>query len=721
VQKLFKPKLLPTKVLADFFCAHLKSMDKAGKCCFDEAYRQLCFLVPLIAASFNFFTPILQGNEMNSPTAHSKITVANYGTWTSPITAEKIAEGETAIINMLVDEKSTYWCELRPNNRGRYTIVKRDADGNLQDMTPPDFNVRTFVHEYGGGAFTVSKGIIYASNGSDNAVYMIKPDSFPIRITQGQERININGLPKWKGVRFADMHHTRYGLVAVGENHDAEKPVENFLALIDIQSGAYKKLAYGFDFYSSPVISKDEKKIAWICWNHPEMPWTNTELWVADIEPDGSLKNPKRIAGEIPEAIFQPQWSPDGILYFVTDRDRGWWNLHRYEKGKIENICPMEAEVAEPLWVFQKSTYAFLGAKIAFAYNKNGAWHLGISDPETKQWQPIDHNSVSIQQMRSGENCVQFLEGYAQAPQSIMQLDNTAGYHLKILFSKDNPYDIGYLSMPQHIVFPSNGRVSYGFYYAPANKDFRAPEGEKPPLIVMSHGGPTSQARSAFQLKMQYWTSRGFAVLDVDYGGSTGYGRAYRNLLNNSWGIVDVEDCVNGALFLVKKGLADPDKLVIRGGSAGGYTTLAALAFKHTFKAGASYYGVADITALAHDTHKFEQRYMEQLIGKYPEEKKLWEARSPINSVDKIKCPLILFQGENDPIVPMNQSVMIFEALKKRGIIVELHVYPGEEHGFRQLPNIVHSLNREKDFYLEVFGLAQQKMQESEYRIQNSE
>lgn len=661
----------------------------------------ICSLIlqisPLIFPNF------LQSKDMTTEAINIK--TASYGTWISPISAEKISHGSSAKLNMLIDENNTYYTEARPENKGRSTIVKRDQDGKLQDMTPPDFNARTFVHEYGGGAFTVSKGVIYASSGTDSAIYVIHPGKDPVRLTEGQKKIDVDGVTKFEGTRFADMHVSKQGLIAVGEHHSPGKTVENFLALIDLTTGKYKKIASGNDFYSSPAISPDGKKIAWITWNHPYMPWTNTELWLADIADDGSFKNQKRIAGDIPESIFQPQWSLDGILYFVTDRNSGWWNIHRYSDGKIENVFPIKAEVAEPLWVLGRSTYAFLGKLIVFTYNSEGIWRLGLLDPEKKQWRSLGNTGVSIQQVRSGDHFVQFLESYADKGEALVQVDDKPNHPIRTLSSTEPFVSGDYISQAQHIAFPSNGRTAYGFYYPPKNKDFEGPKDELPPLVVMIHGGPISQARGAFQLKHQYWTTRGFAVLDVNYGGSTGYGREYRSLLNHHWGIVDVEDAINGAKFLADKGLVDRNKLVIRGGSAGGFTTLAALTLGDTFKAGANYYGVADITALAHDTHKFEKHDMEQLVGKYPEEKELWLKRSPINSVDKITSPLIIFQGEDDAIVPKNQSIMIYEALKAKGIPTEIHIYPGEEHGFRQAANIVHSLKRESEFYLEVFNL----------------
>lgn len=616
----------------------------------------------------------------------------SYGTWDSSISAESITKGPASAHDMQVDGDYTYWSESRPENKGRSTIVRRDALGKIEEITPPDFNARTFVHEYGGGAFTVVNGTIYSSNGDDGAIYIIEPNSMPRRLTTGD-------------TRFADMHLTSYGLVAVGEHHGSKESVENFLALIDTQTGSYKKLAHGYDFYSSPAISTDGKKIAWISWNHPNMPWTNTELWTAEFDEKGELKNALQICGSLSESIFEPQWSPDGILYFVTDRDSCWWNVHRYVNGRVENVCPMEAEVAEPLWTFGMSTYAFLGDKIVFTYNREGRWYLAILDPITKKWEKLEQEGTYLHQLQSGRNCVRFLEQYSDKGEALVQIDDKPGLPITVLKSQPLPIEEGDISIPRHISFSSNGRTAYGFYYPPKNKNYQALQTEKPPLIVMIHGGPTAQATGSFQFEHQFWTNRGFAILDVNYGGSTGYGRVYRNLLNREWGIVDVEDCVNGALYLARNGLVDSDKLAIRGGSAGGYTTLAALAFKDTFKAGASYYGVADITALARDTHKFEKRYMEQLVGNYPEEKSLWESRSPIHSVDHISSPLILFQGEDDPIVPKNQAIMIYEALKKRDVIAELHIFPGEAHGFRQAKHLVESLNREVQFYLETFGL----------------
>lgn len=621
----------------------------------------------------------------------SAIYATPFGLWNSPVTAENVAKGSLYIQNIKVEGTNTYLSVMRPENKGKSTIMRIDLEGDCKDMTPSDFDVRTFVHEYGGGAFTVFNGTIYASRGSDNQIYIIRDDEDPKQLTHSPH------------LRFSDMHISPWGLIAVTEKHEENAPVENFLSLINLNDGNVKKIASGYDFYSSPALSKDGKKIAWISWNHPEMPWTNTELWVAEFGEGGHLENQKKVRGS-QESFFQPQWGSDHFLYFVTDKDQGYWNIHRYKEGQIENLIPMKAEVAVPLWNFDLSTYALTDKKIFFSFNQEGKWHLGAFDLQSHQWTEIPTSGSVIYQLRAGNHFVRFLEQYPEKEKALLQLDDQEGYPLSVIYSQITYLDNGYISIPQHISFPSKNRQAYGFYYPPQNFHYKNPSDEKPPLIVTIHGGPTSQTMGTFDLAKQFWTTRGYAILDVNYGGSTGYGRDFRNLLNHQWGIVDVEDAVNGALFLVKHGLADENRLTIRGGSSGGYTTLAALSFTNTFKAGASYYGISDIVALTKDTHKFEKTYVDLLIGKYPEEKKIWEERSPINSVDQIKAPLILFQGEEDKVVPKNQSMMIYDALKKKGIYTELYIYPEEDHGFRQSKNIIDALKKEEAFYQKVFN-----------------
>lgn len=649
--------------------------------------------------------PLAFSKEKNDFSSEKGKIVAPYGSWCSPISAETLAKGSVRIMEMHIDGDWTYLLLFRPENNGYGSIFRIGLNGEQEEVTPPDFNVKTSVHEYGGGAFTVSKGIVYASSGQDGKIYLFEQGKPARALTEGQKRVEHEGKIVFSGTRFADFLVTNRGLVAVGESHVPGEEVENFLALINVKTGSFEKLSSGFDFYSSPALSPDGKKLAWLSWNHPDMPWTHTELWVAEFTKDGKLEGQKRLAGEAQESIFQPQWSKEGMLYFVSDRESGWWNIFRISKGTVENICPMSAEIAVPAWSFAQSTYAFLGNQIVFAFNQDGYWNLGAVDLKTKKCTTLKQKISLLRDLRAGTNFVRFIEGFPDKNEAVLQMEKNVSEPLKTIYEIPTRIDSKYISEPTHIAYPSGDRCAYGFFYPPKNAKYKAASGEKPPLIVMIHGGPTAESTSTFQLSKQFWTTRGFAVLDVNYGGSTGYGRPYRELLNNNWGIVDVEDCVNGALYLAEKGLVDPNKMAIRGGSAGGYTTLAALVFSDVFKAGASYYGVADIELLQLETHKFESRYMEQLVGPYPQEKETWKARSPIYYADRIKAPLIIFQGEEDAVVPKNQSIMMYEALKKRGIPTELYIYPAEEHGFRQAKNIIHSLESELAFYLKVFGI----------------
>jgi dipeptidyl aminopeptidase/acylaminoacyl peptidase len=587
-----------------------------------------------------------------------------YGEWPSPITTELVTHGVKKFGNIVIDGDKVYWEEQRPSEGGKTFIVNQAGD-----VTSKEFSVRTRVHEYGGGAFTVHGGIVYFVNDKDQRIYV------------GNKPLTA------EGVRFADLLFTEQGLVAVGE-----KGEENFLALINLTSGAYQVLSSGSDFYASPKISPDGKKLAWISWNHPNMPWDGTELWVADLHADG-LKNLRSVAGGKTESIFQPEWSPEGVLHYVSDRS-GWWNLYKDQ----ENLHPLDAEFGMPQWTFGMSTYGFVGNQILCTYQKQGRWHLAYNFKE------LSLPGSFYTQIRTGKDFAAFILGSPTEARSVVRL-NLKTLALETLARNEKPpVDPGYFSIAQPISFPSKkGRTAYGLYYPPKNKDCRAPKGELPPLIVKAHGGPTACANAVFDLSIQYWTSRGFAVLDVNYGGSTGYGRAYRELLKGNWGVVDIEDCEHGAKYLVEKGLVDPKKLAISGGSAGGYTTLCALTFGKTFTVGASYYGICDLIALAEETHKFEKHDHENLIASYPEHKDLYISRSPLYFPEKLNCPVIFFQGLEDKIVLPNQSEMMYEALKKRGILTELITYPGEQHGFRKAENIRDSLERELAFYLLVF------------------
>ncbi len=638
--------------------------------------------------------------------------IAPYGSWKSPITADLIVAGTIGLGQIALDGADIYWTEGRPAEAGRNAIVRRTPDGKIADVTPSPFNARTRAHEYGGGAFTVKNGTTYFSNFADQRLYKQTPDSEP------------QPLSKESGgtLRYADavVDLQRERMICVLEDHTGggHEPV-NSLVSISLNNGEdLQILASGSDFYSSPRLSPDNSQLAWLTWNHPNMPWDNTQLWVAQIKEDGSLDEATCVAGGADESIFQPEWSPDGVLYFVSDRT-GWWNLYRClpstppipvrggtQDREIEPVCPMEAEFGLPQWVFGMCTYGFASAdRIICTYTQNGIWQLASLDLQTKRLEAIETPYTEISSLHAANNRAVFIGGSATEPTAVVQID-LATQQIEVLRrSSELEIDRGYLSVPQSLAFPTeNNLTAYAFFYPPQNTDHTAPKEEKPPLIVRSHGGPTASTSSAFNLKIQYWTSRGFAVLDVNYGGSTGYGRDYRQRLVGQWGIVDVDDCANGAKYLAEQGLVDGNRLAIAGGSAGGYTTLCALTFRDVFKAGASYYGVSDLEALATDTHKFESRYLDGLIGPYPERKDLYVERSPIHFIEKLSCPVIFFQGLEDKVVPPNQAEMMVSGLKAKGLPVAYVAYEGEQHGFRRAENIKRTLDGELYFYSRVFG-----------------
>ena len=464
-------------------------------------------------------------------------------------------------------------------------------------------------------------------------------------------------------------------------------------------------LVSGNDFYSSPRLSPDGARLAWMTWNHPNMPWDGAELWVGEISADGSLSHTECVAGGIDESIFQPEWSPDGTLYFVSDRT-GWWNLYRCQAGTVEPLCEMEAEFGRPQWIFGMSTYKFVSAnQIICAYTQDGVWHLASLDTLTRKLDRIETPYTSISNLQATPGGILFSASSSTESASIVRFDLATKQFEVLCRSSEIKIDAEYFSTPQAIEFPTEGGLNaHAFFYPPQNRDYAAPADDLPPLVVISHGGPTSATSAALDLEIQYWTSRGIVVLDVNYGGSSGYGRAYRQRLNGQWGLVDVDDCVNGARYLAEGGYVDPNRLAIRGGSAGGYTTLSALTFRNVFKAGASYYGISDLEAMTRDTHKFESRYLDSLIGPYPEERDRYRERSPIHFTDRLSCPLILFQGLEDKVVPPNQAEMMVEALRTKGLPVAYVPFEDEQHGFRRSENIRRSAEAELYFYAQVFG-----------------
>jgi dipeptidyl aminopeptidase/acylaminoacyl peptidase len=633
---------------------------------------------------------------------------APYGTWRSPITADLIVAGSIGLGGLALEGADLYWSESRPTEGGR-TVILRAGVTAPAEINPAPMNARSRVHEYGGGSYRPIGTTVYFTNDADQRLYRAERDAAPVAITP---EITPERAYRYAEV-IADSH--RHRLICVREDHSlaGQEAVNTIVALPDSPDLPQTVLTGGHDFFASPQISPDGQHLTWITWDHPNMPWDGTELWIAPFNPDGSLGAPTRLAGSRTESIFQPQWGPDGKLYFVADRT-GWWNLYRIAEpasapDKIEAICPMDAEFGLPQWVFGMSTYGFAtgrsGAALICTYLQNGLGYLASLDLISLKLTPIPTPYSSIVGLQVNDHCAAFLGGSVSAPTAVVRLDLQTQAITVLRRATELQIDPGYLAKPQPIEFPTaEGLSAFGFYYPPTNQDFAAPASERPPLVVKSHGGPTAATSAEFNLRIQYWTSRGFGLLDVNYGGSTGYGRAYRQRLNGQWGVVDVADCANGAKYLVGQGLVDADRLVIAGGSAGGYTTLCALTFDDTFKAGASYYGVSDLKVLAEDTHKFESRYLDSLIGPYPDRADLYEARSPINFTDRLNCPVIFFQGDEDKIVPPNQAELMVQALRLKGLPVAYVLYAGEQHGFRKAENIKRTLDGEFYFYSRVFG-----------------
>jgi len=627
----------------------------------------------------------------------SEAQVSRYGSWKSPITSDLIVSGTISLGQIAIDDANVYWVETRPQEKGRYVVVKLTPDGQMVDLTPPSFNARTRVHEYGGGSITVSGGAVYFSNFADQRLYRFDGAGATQAITPEAE------------MRYADcvIDRGRNRMICVREDHSAPgREAVNAIVGIPLSgAGAQVTLAGGADFYSSPRLNPEGSRLAWLQWNHPNMPWDGTELWMADVQGDGSVTNPVRVAGGADESIFQPEWSPTGELHFVSDQS-GWWNLYRWREGGIEALCPMEAEFGLPQWVFGMSTYAFESAnRIVCAYLEQGFSKLAILDTTTGELEKIEAPFTRMEGVRAAPGQAVFIAASPTEATGVVRFDLDNRQFETLRRSSELTIDPSYISAPQAIEFPTeDGLIAHAFFYPPRNRDFVAPENERPPLLVMSHGGPTAATSPTLRLSVQFWTSRGVAVLDVNYGGSTGYGREYRDRLSGRWGIVDVDDCVNGAKYLAERGLIDGDRLAITGGSAGGYTTLCALTFRDAFKAGASHYGVSDLEALEVDTHKFESRYTHKLVAPYPERADLYRERSPIHHTKRLSAPVIFFQGLEDKIVPPNQAEMMVNALRAKGLPVAYITFEGEQHGFRQAANIKRALDGELYFYSRVFG-----------------
>lgn len=631
-------------------------------------------------------------------TTTSSKTPAPFGSWPSPVGAAQIASASIGLGQIALRGDEIIWVEGRPQEQGRNVLVRRGADGSFTDLTPAPWNVRTRAHEYGGGAFAMSAdgGSAVFSHFDDQQLHLIDAIG------------SVRQLTREPALRYADaLFDTARGrLIAICEDHrhgDIDAPAS--LVAIDLESGALTELAGGHDFFASPSLSPDGHQLAWLTWDHPDMPWDATRLWLADIGADGSLESTRCVAGGPGESIFQPAWSPAGELHFTSDRS-GWWNLYRLRAGQIEALCPMAAEFGRPQWAFGMSTCGFLAdGRIVCSVSSNGLAQLWLLDPASSTAKQIETPYCVIDDLRVEGEVAVFIGATLTEAGALVRLDLRTTVFETLRNSSTDTLDPAFVSAAEAIAFPTEGGLTaHAFFYPPVNRDHTGPAGTSPPLIVISHGGPTTAVTAGFKWSHQFWTSRGFGVVDVNYGGSSGFGRAYRERLKGQWGVVDVDDAVNAARFLADRGSADIDRVAIRGGSAGGYTTLCALTFREFFKAGASLYGVGDLEALAADTHKFESRYLDGLIGPYPAERARWRERSPIHFTERLSSPMILFQGSEDKVVPPSQSQAMFDAVDAKGLPVAYLLFEGEQHGFRRAATIQRVLEAELYFYGRVFG-----------------
>ncbi len=627
-------------------------------------------------------------------------TVAPYGAWPSPISAALITGTQVGLSSPWLDGDAAYWCESRPVEAGRTTLLRRSTDGTIEELTPAPFNLRTRVHEYGGRPFTAQGGVVVGVELKDQRIYRLDAGAAPVALT-----------PESDGrLRYADLvlDPARRRVLAVREDHRGDgEPVTTLVAVpLDGSPQEGTVLAGGHDFFAYPRPSPDGRSLAWLTWDHPDMPWDATTLWLAELDQSGLPAGAVAVAGGAGESLVQPEWAPDGKLYVMSDRS-DFWSLYRVEGRSLAPVALLAAELAGPLWQLGARWYDFLDTGTALAIatqlGRSGLVQIDLATgAATRLELPfVEYAGLSC---AGGRALVQALPD--DGPGCVALFEATVGSMTVLATSGALDIDAGWIAKPEHVTFASaDGRQAFALYYPPTNPDYTAGAGELPPLVVRSHGGPTGRASPALNLQIQFWTSRGFAVVDVDYGGSTGYGRAYRGLLDGKWGLLDVEDCIAAARHLAATGRADPERLAIRGGSAGGFTTLCALTFHEVFKAGASWYGIGDLEALMRDTHKFESRYLDRLIGPWPEAQAVYRARSPIHHTDKLNCPVIFLQGEDDKVVPPNQAEAMVAALRAKGLPVAYLAFAGEGHGFRKAESIGRALRAEYEFFCRVFGV----------------
>ena len=630
-------------------------------------------------------------------------TVAPYGSWSSPITLGLVAdEGGVSYGYLSVDGDGLYWLESRPTEQGRQALVFLPHGGSAVDVVPAGFNVRTRVHEYGGGAWFRDGGTVYCSNFDDSRLYRIdRPGAEPRPITPEP--------PAPHAWRYADGRVFAGGrlIVCVRESHGEGEPANELVVMPADGSGGSRVIAHGRDFYAAPRPSPDDTRLAWLAWDHPHMPFEGTDLCLGDLDADGSCANARRVAGSETESIFQPEWGTDGGLYFASDRS-GWSNLYVERDGEVNPLTQEQAELGYPQWVFDLARYAFLAdGRIACVFTRDAADGLELLDPARGELTRLDLPYTAFQSptIESHGTKLYFAATSPTEPSAVVELDVDSGERNVLRSSTELVLDDSYISLPEPVSFPgADGLTSHGFYYAPKSPDFTGPEEELPPLIVYVHGGPTAHVPPILQLSVQFFTTRGVGVVDLNYGGSTGYGREYRDRLRGRWGEVDVEDSAAVARYLAERGDVDPARVEITGGSAGGYTTLLALAIRDEFAAGTSQFGVADLVTFHEDTHKFESHYDEYLVGPWPAAIELYRERSPITHADAISRPLLLLQGLDDKVVPPAQSEVIVKALEQRGIPHAYIAFAGEGHGFRKSENVKRALEAHLSFLAQIFG-----------------
>jgi dipeptidyl aminopeptidase/acylaminoacyl peptidase len=632
-----------------------------------------------------------------------------YGTWPSPITPEKVVEGSVSLGELQVcrvgGDELLLWSELRPAEGGRVQVVAWSRDAGVAELLPEGVSARTRVHEYGGGAWFDHDLSLWFSRWDDGRLWRLDDDGTLTAISHEPSSPH--------GDRFADGRLLAGGFVCVRERHPEDGgEAANEVVVVD-PDGTTHVLVSGPDFVASPRPSRGGKHLAWLQWDHPDMPWDAAELWVAEVFGTGydvALANPRRLLGGSGSSVQEVQWTDDGRLLATTDQS-GWWNVVEVplDGSSAVPLHQDEVEVATPLWVFGQRRFAVLGdGRIACAFSAGGLDHLGlVADGVLTE---LDTPFTTIAQVVPYQDGVALIAATPTEEATVVHVplppEGGAGDVEVLRPRRDLGIDPAWFSAPRPIEFPSEGgRTAHALWYPPTAPGIEGREDEAPPAIVFIHGGPTSSTRAMLSLGTQFWTSRGFAVVDVDYGGSTGYGRPYRELLKPTWGIVDVQDCAAAVQWLAEQGQADGARLAIRGGSAGGFTTLAALITTDVFAVGASLYGVTDLAALAKDTHKFESRYLDGLVGPWPEAEAVYDERSPIHHLDGLDRPVIVFQGLEDEVVPPSQAEALVAALAAKGIEHEYHAFEGEQHGFRKAETVIQVLESELAFYQRVLQL----------------